>query len=426
MTEMQDILSLPVEAVRLTNGIRCLMRPQAHNEIVAILALLDITVFDEPDKHPGLATLVQRSLRRGTVKRSNAELALALESLGASLSSSMSQDLALVELQVTRDEMERAIALMAEVMWEPAFQPEEIAKEREQILAEIRLRDDDPFSLTQRHFRRALYGSHPYGRPVEGTAESVPRLNTGLCRQWHRRQFIPANTLLVAVGNFEPRGLVKLLNRHFGKRAAPESETASGGDRLRTLTTYRPRRTSIVRDVEQSISIVGWPAPSIEKMDDAAALRVASAVLGAGMSSRLFQDLRDRQGLAYSVGCSFALRRSTSCLVAHIGTDPEQTAHATRSIVQAVQTLGREPVGEEELTRAKTYLRGAHLSAHQTNSAQAWYLGWGQLTGLGHTFDAQWPALIDAVAAEDVIRAIRRHVTTPTIMTLRPRQQSPR
>ena len=89
--------------------------------------------------------------------------------------------------------------------------------------------------------------------------------------------------------------------------------------------------------------------------------------------------------------------------------------------MKEIQALGREPVPDDELERTKTYLKGSHLSDHQTNARQAWHLGWGQLTGLGHDFDARWPALIDAVAPEDIMRVFRRHVRTPTIVTLRPR-----
>jgi predicted Zn-dependent peptidase len=311
------------------------------------------------------------------------------------------------------------VPLLSEVLWEPAFSPEEVRRERDQILAEIRLRDDDPMAFTYRHFRRALYGNHPYGHPVEGAPESVERLTTGLCRQWHRRLFAAPATLLVAVGHFEPKTLVRLLNRHFGKRTAPGESPP--GERLRAMTTHRPRRTALTRRLEQSICLIGWPAPSVESIEDAAAMKVGAAVLGAGMSSRLFQELRDKQGLAYSVGCSFSLRRSTSHLLAHIGTKPESATPATRAIVKEIQALGREPVPDNELERAKTYLKGNHLSDHQTNARQAWHLGWGQLTGLGHDFDARWPAMIDAVAPEDIMRVIRRHVRTPTIVTLRPR-----
>lgn len=418
-----DVLNLPVERVKLSNGIRCLLRPQTQNEIVAIQVFLDISVFDEPDRHPGLANLVQRSLRRGTAKHSAAELALALESSGASLQSVMAEDYALVSLQATKDDLDKTVALLAEVLWEPSFAPEEVAKERDQILAEIRLSDDDPFSFTYRHFRRAIYGNHPYGRPVEGTADIVPLLNTGLCRQWHRRVFTPQTALVVAVGHFEPKELVKLFNRHFGKRSAPEVERI--GERIRPLSTYRPRRTAISRHVEQTLCLVGWPGPSVGNLGDLVALKVASAVLGAGMSSRLFRHLRDQQGLAYSVGCSLPLRRSTSHLFGHIGTRPDQATHATRSIVKEVQSLARDPIPEDELDRAKTYLKGAHLIDHQTNGRQAFHLGWGELTGLGHNFDAKWPALIDAVTAEAVARAVRRYVTTPTIVTLRPDMRPP-
>lgn len=418
-----DLLTLPVEAVRLTNGIRCLLRPQTHNDIVAVLCFLDIAVFDESDKQHGLAHLVQRLLRRGTVKRSAAELAMALESLGATLTTSMAEDFALVSLQTTKDDLEKAIALMAEVIWEPAFAPEEVSREREQILAEIRLRDDDPFQFTYRHFRRALYGSHPYGRPVEGTAETVPLLNTGMCRTWHRQKFTPASVLLVAVGHFDAKELVKLLNRHLGKRTPPEAERPPLPDRLRPLSTYRPRRTAVTRDLEQALCILGWPAPSLDQIADAVAMRVAAAILGAGMSSRLFQRLRDQQGLAYSVGCSFGLRRSTSHLFAHIGTRPDMATPATRAIVREVQSLARDPIPDDELDRAKTYLKGVHLADHQTNARQAWHLGWGELTGLGHSFDARWPALIDAVTPAAIARVIRRCVTTPSIVTLRPRRE---
>ena len=411
-------LHRPVEEVTLSNGMRCLLRPQHHIGIVAVQCLLDVTVFDETEKHAGLANLVQRALRRGTAHHTALELDLALEAIGASLSAGMSDDCAALGLQTTKDDLETALPLLGEVLWEPSFTPDEVRRERDQILAEIRLRDDDPFSLAYRHFRRALYGRHPYGSPVEGTPETVARLGTGLCRQWHRKMFHPSNVLLVAVGHFEPKALVPLLEKHIAARHTATGERPES--RLRALTTNRPRRAAMSRPLEQSVCLVGWPAPSIEKIQDAAAMKVAAGVLGAGMSSRLFQRLRDEQGLAYSVGCSFGLRRATGHLLAHIGTKPETATQATRGLVSEVQALGRKKVPEDELERTKTHLRGAHLIDQQTNARQAWHLGWGELTGLGADFAARWPEMLDAVTAADIMRVVKRHASTPTIVTLKP------
>ncbi len=414
-----DILALPVEEVTLASGARALLRPQSHSDIVAVQCLLDITVFDEPAAQAGLANLVLRALRRGTAQRDARGVALALESLGASLGAAMTEDHALVTLQTTRGDLAEALALMAEVMREPVFVAEEVAKERDQILAEIRLTEDHPFQFALRQFRRALGGDHPCGRPVEGTPASVASLTPELCAAWHGRFFTPADALLVAVGHFDAEEMRGLLAQHFG--AWPSADAKRPADRLRPLTEHRAGHTALARDVEQATCLVGWPAPALDALDDVVALRVAAGVLGAGMSSRLFQELRDKRGLAYSVGCSFGLRRAVGILFGHIGTHPDQADAAVVSIIAEIRALAETPVGDAELERTKTQLKGLHLIDHQTNARQAFHLGWGALTGLGHTFDARWPALIDAVTPAAIADVVARVTASePTVVTLRP------
>jgi len=153
---------------------------------------------------------------------------------------------------------------------------------------------------------------------------------------------------------------------------------------------------------------------------DYPALRLTSALMGEGMSSRLFTTLRDQQGLAYAVGSAHRVRRQQGHFFCYIGTKPETLGAARDGMFAELDRLRREPVSEEELTRARNYAIGRYLMGHQTNSDQAYFLAWWQAMGMGVNYDEAFPVELERVTARDIMRAANRYFLEPTITTLVP------
>jgi predicted Zn-dependent peptidase len=164
---------------------------------------------------------------------------------------------------------------------------------------------------------------------------------------------------------------------------------------------------------------MGYLAPSLSH-PDYPAVKVLSTLMGGGMSGRLFAELRNKQGLAYSLGALFPSRVETSFFVIHMGTAPENLERAEEGVKRETARIRQEEVAGDELQRAKAYLLGNLALDRRTNARQAWYLAFFELAGVGHEFLDRYVAAVEAVTAEDVLRAARRYLASPTVTVLRP------
>ena len=398
----------------LPGGMRVIMRPSTVNSIVAVALFLPLPRAIVAPSEAGLVRFLHGMLLRGTTSRSAAELNETIEALGTSISSSDSNDYSQAGMVCTADTFPASMELLADVVLNPAFEPEEIEKERQITLAGIRRDDDDRFALTLRRFARELYGSHGYGLPGRGLAETVREFRRDQLVELHATAINPSTMLAVCVGDFDPDAARDLLTAHF-----PPRGTASDPLRITTPAPVPPARVRLARESEQAFLAMGFRACAAGA-DDSPAVRVLNGVLGEGMSSRFFTKLRDEQGLAYATGCSLNTHLHAGHMVGYIGTKPSTLDTAREGMADLFAAIRREPVTPEELERTRNYIIGKFLIDHQTNLRRAFYLGHYETMGLGLERDEQLPALIGAVTAGQVLDAANRYLHEPTIVELLP------
>lgn len=381
----------------LAPGVSALLRPDAGNDIVALLVFAPIGNAAESPADAGILSFTGRMLMRGTKRLSNAELSELVDSLGISLSCDISSDYSNLHLVTTRDTLAESVALMSEVFIKPAFEPEELEKERQSTLAAIRRSEDDLFSLTLERFYRELYPSHGYGLPIVGLKESVGEFTREQTLNAHE-ELCRGPFKVVAVGNFEPEEMRALIVQHF-QSSAEQSDIAAAAPPLPTPAP--PHGVQFTRNSEQSYLVMGYPAIPPTGQHYFAA-RVLNALLGEGMSSRLFTALREEKGLAYATGSSYAAQHMAGQLFGYIGTKPESLQTAKEGMLAEFERIKNEPVPEEELLRAKNYLVGKFLIDHQKNYRRGFYLGHFDQMGLGWQMDDLYASLIAGVTAEQV------------------------
>ncbi len=401
---------------QLNNGMLVIFKPVTTNNILAMNCFISIGSLYENSRENGITNFVQEVILKGTQNRSAVEIARDMEAIGGLLGTDAAYDFAEVSTVTTADDLDTALDVMSDVLLHPTFPPEEVEKERQIILAHINLQEDNKFSYTYKNFKAVLYEGHPYAHPVEGTPKTVKAITRDALQEFHKRYWVPSNMILTVVGNVDEQELLGKLNAALGKKA-----TLPPG-KVMTAKKYKQRYKSknLKKKVEQGFIIVGYVTAPVNS-SDYPALKVASAVLGEGMSSRLFLRLRDAQGLAYNVGCAMPTRRRHSHIFAWIGTNPDTIDTARDGLIKEFELLTKEVVTDDELDRAKNYLIGKFLIDHQTNLRQAWYLGWYQLMGVGYDFDKRYPELIRQVTKQDVLRVAKTYLTKPTVVVLRPR-----
>lgn len=398
----------------LPGGMRVIMRPSSVNSIVSIALFMPLPGAIVAPAEAGLVRFLHKMLLRGTTTRSAAELNEAIEALGTSISSSDTDDYSQASMVCTSDTLAESVELLADVVLNPSFEPEEIEKERQVTLAAIRRDDDDRFSLTLRRFARELYGGHGYGLPARGLPETVREFRRDQLVELHQAAVDPSTMLAVCVGDFDPDAARELLMAHF-----PPRGTAGEPFHVVPPAPVPPARVRFSRDSEQAFLAMGFRACAAGA-DDAPAVRVLNGVLGEGMSSRFFTRLRDEQGLAYATGCALTTHLHAGHMVGYIGTKPATLDTAREGMAELFAAIRREPVTAEELERTRNYIIGKFLIDHQTNLRRAFYLGHYETMGLGMERDERLPVLIGAVTAEQVLEAANRYLHEPTVVELLP------
>jgi zinc protease len=399
----------------LPNGMTVLVRENDAVGVVAVSLQVRAGSRIETDSNAGITNFLHRALLRGTAKRSAVQLATSSEDIGGSLDANGEVETAEVRGQALARHWETLLTLIAEVALQPALRPDEIEKERRLLLAQVRSRADAPFSFAFDAVLRGLYGSNPYGRNQLGSKESLERLTRDDLLAHYRAIYRPDRMVLAVSGRVEGKRVVKTAEGLFGKmpRAAPDTQAA--------LAVAEPpgERQVITRPAQQAQILAAYLGPALSE-PLYPAVRVLAAALGGGMAGRLFVELRDRRGLAYSTAVMTPYRTGPIFFVAYIGTAPASAAAAEAGMLRELERVREAPINGDELARAKAYVRGQLAMDRRTNARLAWYMAFFETVGAGWDFPGRYARAIDAVTAEDVARAAERYLTRPTIVVLQP------
>ncbi len=398
----------------LDNGITLLSLPLKDSSTVAIKMFVKGGASVEP--LPGTAALVSSVMMQGTQNRTAEQISRELESQGMSLSVSSDEDFIEVTGSAIREDWGELFAVLRDVLTQPRFAEDEIAKKKEQIRQAISASRDNPSTVAFENLDMSLYPNHPYGNEGKRIEANLDKIARQDLLDYYHLYFHPHNMVVSVVGNFDPQVMASNLNALYPecRRCKPSPFNAPA------VTPVAESKT--VLEEKPQLSAVwmaqGWLAPSILEAKDYTTLKVINSLIGSGMSSRLFVDLREKQGLAYVVGSMYPTRKEQSRFVIYIGTDPVNTEKVKAGFMDEIKRLQNEPVPATELSEAKSKLAGGFALAHNTNLNQAYYLGLYETLGSGYEFDAKYPALIEQVTAEDIQRVARQYFSQANILSL--------
>jgi len=399
----------------LPNGLTVLVREDAAVGVVAMSLQVRAGSRFESTTTTGITNFLHRAMLRGTSKRTAIQLATGYEDIGGSLDASGEVEAAEVRGQALARHWETLLGLIAEVALEATLPADEIEKERRLLLGQIKARADAPFSLTFDTMLRDLYGAHPYALPNLGRKETIERLTRDDLLAHHRAIYRPERMVLAVSGEVPRDRVVRVAERLFGRMARA---TTAPVEALPAPAAKSDRRV-ITLPVQQAQIFVGYLVPGL--MDPLyPAVRVLGATLGGGMAGRLFVELRDRRGLAYSTGVVTPFRTGPGSFIAYLGTAPASATAAEAGVLSELERLRATPVTADELARAKAYVRGQLSMDRRTNARQAWYMAYFEVIGAGWDFPERFSRAVEEVTAADVARATERYLTRPTIVVLQP------
>ena len=384
----------------LDSGVRVVSEWMPSVRSVALGFWIGTGSSQEHEEQAGISHLLEHMLFRGSSRYGSAEIDEIFDGMGAELNAGTDKESTSVYTRVLDGHLERAFDVIADMVWRPRFG--ELEAEREVVLEEIAMYEDDPQDRVFDVLGEAVFGEHPLGRAVIGRAEVVGAVTREQLRSFHGERYTPSQVVISAAGSVDHDMLVALARAaEQGATAASVQGPGEQGGRELGEPPFQRRVRFLRKDTEQYHVCLG--GRGMARLDERRfALRVLDTVLGGGASSRLFQEVRERRGLAYSVFSFSSLYASTGEVGLYVGTRPENLAEALEVIAGELERLGHEPPAERELERSRENAKGRLALSLESTSARMNRLGGSVLAGLPILSVEEIIARIDAVSVEDV------------------------
>jgi predicted Zn-dependent peptidase len=344
----------PYELRTLPNGMPVVIVVHNEQPAVSIKAIVRAGPAHDPVDKPGAAAMVATLLDQGTATRTARQLADTIDSVGGSLETGIGRDLSFVDVTIMKDCLDLGMTLLADVLRRPAFAPEELDRQRQQVAGALRVSYEDPSYLADVVFDRIVYGAHPYGAPGNGTPASIEKLTRDDLVGFHRRYYSPNNCLLAVVGDVTVDEAMGAATKAFGDWARQEIPADAAAQ------PPKPSRRIVVVDkpgaVQTEIRVGHVSIP--RKNSDYMAINLAVRVLGGEGANRLHRVLRSERGLTYGAQADLEALKRAGQLAAQTSTRSDATGEVLRLMVDEFARLRRERVGDNELADAQAYLTG--------------------------------------------------------------------
>jgi predicted Zn-dependent peptidase len=394
-----------IRRTRLDSGLRVVTEELPALRSVSVGFWVGVGSRDEHDHEYGASHFLEHLLFKGTADRSAAQIAHAVESVGGDMNAFTAQEMTAFYVRVPDEQLDLALDILADVVWLPALRANDVDAERNVILEELHMRDDAPDDIVHELFARAMFPDHPLGREVLGTQQSIEDMTRDSIASFHGRHYRPSSIVVAAAGNLTHDRVVDRLTRH-----ADALEAGPDLDLARSVEGLAPAwpRAVMTKPVEQVHVVLG--TRSVARQDpDRYPLTVLNQALGGGMSSRLFQEVRERRGLAYSVYSYRVAYVEIGAFGVYAGTAPGRAAETIDVLGAELDRVIRDGgIADDELVAAKGHLKGSMALALETSNSRMHRLGSSELM-LGEALSLdEVTTLVEAVTSDDVDRVVGR------------------
>ena len=383
---------------KLANGLTVISEQMQHIRSASIGVWLETGSRDEDPQWNGISHFIEHMVFKGTKHRTAEEIARQVDSIGGNMDAFTAKECICFNVKVLDEHVPVALDILSDLVLNPIFDATDIARERGVIMEEIKMDEDNPDYLVHEIFTQNFWKDHPLGKPILGTKETVKRFEREPVLEAYAHRFSPGNIILSAAGNLDHDRFVELVRGHFEHMKPMTNGFHSSTPKISSRIILRNKKA-----LEQVQLCIGVPAHPIAHEKRHAGY-VLNTLLGGGMSSRLFQNIRERQGLAYSIYSDLNPYRDTGCLAVYAGTSLTSASKVVQSVVSEFRKLKTETVPEEELSRAKAQLKGSLMLSLESSTSRMSNLARQEMY-----FDRYYDLdelieRIEAVTAEDLTR----------------------
>jgi predicted Zn-dependent peptidase len=398
-----------IERASLPNGLRIVTEVMPYVRSVSLGVWIGSGSRVERGPENGISHFIEHMVFKGTKHRSAEDIARSVDSVGGGLDAFTSKELVSFNTKVLDEHVPFALDILADLVLNPLFRKEDIEKEKGVILEEIKMEADQPEFVLHETFISNFWKGHGLGKPILGTRETVKKFGQDMLCDYYNRVYSPQNILITAAGNLNHDELVKLIRDKFEGLETRGPLPADSVPKPHAPIVLKKRES-----LEQVHITLGVPAyPLAHKLRFP--LYVLNTVLGGGMSSRLFQNIREKQGLAYAVYSELNLFSDTGCLAIYAGTGAETAKQVVTSTMQEIRQIKDNPIGYDELRRAKDHLKGSLMLSLESTSSRMSNLARQELYFKDFMSLDQMLQSIEAVTREEVQQIAQEFFQTQNI-----------
>jgi predicted Zn-dependent peptidase len=386
----------------LSNGLTVITEPMPAVRSVSIGIWLRTGSREEREAENGVTHFIEHMLFKGTRHRTAEEIARAADAIGGHLDAFTAKECTSFSIKVLDEHLPRAFDILGDLLKNPLFRSEHISKERQVIQEEIKMVEDTPDDLVHEIFTATYWRGHALGRPILGTRQTVGHFDRQQLSRYFHRHYAPCNLLVAAAGHVEHARVMELTTQEFG--GLPAGKQVKKSPPPVANPHIQHRRKKELEQVQICIGAPGFPQTHERRFPG----YILNSVLGGGMSSRLFQNIREKRGLAYSVFSSLSAFRDAGCLSVYAGTSKENARQVVELIIAELRRMKETPLTAEELQHAKDYLKGSLLLSLESTmnrmsslARQEMYFGrYISLDAIASDVDAVTVEQVQAVARE--------------------------
>jgi predicted Zn-dependent peptidase len=388
----------------LPGGLRVFSEPLVEATSVSLGLWIRAGSRDEMDEVAGISHLMEHMLFKGTPDMDALGIAQAFEGIGAQENAATGEEFTVLYARFLPEHLGRALDIMSDMVLRPTLA--DLEREREVIVEEIKMYEDRPDQLADEYLSSLIFHEDPLGRPIIGSAETVRGVDHDTLKDFHSHTYTASNIFVVAAGKLDPDDVERRVEEKLS--GLPGGEPFVREARPRTPESRFFFRFKETEQYHVSLGSLGIPA----KSEDRYAMAALNNVLGGGMSSRLFQEVREKRGLAYAVYSYHQGYSDAGAIKTYVGSTTGNVEEAVRVIVEQLGRIMDEEVEEEELVRTKQQLKSSTLLALESTSARMNRVGRSIITGAELLTPEEISARIEAVTPQDIARLAREHLRT--------------
>lgn len=399
----------------LSDGATMLYTPNSSNDIIAI------SIYAKGgqllDKIAGTANLTAATMMKGTKNYTSLELSQVLEDNGIKIVPSVGADAFSITVLTTKDEYDKTMELLNEVVNNAIFDDYEIEKVKSDKLSAIKTNKDVPIKQAIEEYRDMIYKNTPYSISSKVLEKNIQNIKKSDIIEYYNKIFNPKNIVISINGNIDKDKTIQDLNKIFEPKADSQTFDYKIYDsKIPRITT--PRTNTIKMPTETAWILLGWQTDGVLSEKDYATLQVIDSILGTGMSSRLFKELREQEGLAYQLGTGYSPNVLRGSFMMYIGTNPATLEKSKQGLFSEIEKLKTEYVGDKELKDAKEKLIGNYVIGLETNLDKASNIGWYETSTRGYEFKEKYVDLINSVTDADIIEVANKYFNDNYIMSI--------